>query len=386
MSRQLILSREHLAGGIGQIAEPHSPVLAMISHHTGSKDQPLRSKPATMAREVAHDVQRMEQGRLTAIHARPRPRVGCRAQRGRAGSAGIDPLHLQCPPALMPLFEPMLSTSPRWQSFTKPTSARRCNAFTVLSGLGIAAIAAAAGVAMAVEPGGSTQHAQLTSVAGELRSGWLSDPTSRSIPFPSLRLVSDPAALQAACEQATWAASLPMPVRYCANSSEILINRSWLKNDPGAGAWPLRYWVALALTQALSDLKDGRAAGPVANLQRNCLAGVILAGSGLTQREQSSAVILPAITAHSVPRNALAGTPGQRGYALLTGLGATALSCSYQDMLALSENKVPDPNVLKAAAELRRSSSSLMAVLNSQCRPRPAASCPRRLSPSAWNP
>jgi|688.fasta_scaffold217985_3 hypothetical protein len=240
---------------------------------------------------------------------------------------------------------------------------------------------------MAGEPGGSSPlQAQLASVAGELRSGWLSDPTTRSIPFPSLRVVSDPAAQQAACPQPDAAIPLPRPVRYCANSSEILINRSWLETDASAGAWPRRYWIALALTEALPQLKNRKVAEPVANLQHNCLAGVLLAGSGLTQQAESAAVIAPAITAYSISRNALAGTPSQRGYALLTGLGATALSCSYQDMLALSDNKVPDPDLLKAAAEVRRSSSSLMAVLNSQCRPRPSASCPRRLSPSAWNP
>jgi len=78
------------------------------------------------------------------------------------------------------------------------------------------------------------------------------------------------------------------------------------------------------------------------------------------------------------------GTASQRGYALLTGLGATATpSCGAGDMAALVRGAVPDPALLAKLNQMpppERGYSSLLGAFNSQCRPLPQRPCPRSLA------
>ena len=72
---------------------------------------------------------------------------------------------------------------------------------------------------------------------------------------------------------------------HCRSSSQILLNAAALSSAAEeASGWDLGYWLAIALAEALPppvgvvDSQDSAAA----NLQVNCLAGVLLASSNLT--------------------------------------------------------------------------------------------------------
>lgn len=223
---------------------------------------------------------------------------------------------------------------------------------------------------------------QLMSTASQLQRGWLSDPGSMELPFPTVQILKDAASLQAACPDR---ADLPLATRalYCPSRAAILIDASAFGEDSDSGAWPLRYWLAIGLAEAIRALTGNTSANAVSaavsSLESQCIAGILLAASDLTAGQPAEEILVPALMAYPLSDLPMVGSDGQRGYALLTGLGATEVSCSRIDMQALSQNRVPDPQVLRRVYEMIRAHSSLMAVLNSQCRPRPRASCPRRL-------
>lgn len=211
----------------------------------------------------------------------------------------------------------------------------------------------------------------------------MSDPSSRATPFPKLELTADAAAIRAACPSRPDLSQATGRAAYCPERSAILIDGSALDGGMASSDWFFRYWIAVGLAESLSWAQgaSAKAAAPViSSLENNCLAGTLISASGFSQQERAEVMIAPALSAFPL-RAPVVGTKAQRGYALLTGLGATDLSCSTADMLLLSQNQVPDPAVLTGILEVgsKRSSSSLLAVLSSQCRPRPLASCPRKL-------
>ncbi len=226
----------------------------------------------------------------------------------------------------------------------------------------------------------------VASAEAKLRKGWLSDPTSKALPFPKLKVLPDTAAIRTACPDRPELRQATGRAVYCPSLGTILVDQTILDPDSGSPEGALSYWIAMGLAEALTSVRGKSTSAPsaasqvVSSLENNCLSGILLAASGLTRQAPVEVMLAPAVSSFSVSKSNVVGSSGQRGYALLTGLGATDLSCSQSDMLALSQDKVPDPDVLTRISSMDRASSSLMAVLNSQCRPRPMALCPRRLN------
>jgi hypothetical protein len=93
-----------------------------------------------------------------------------------------------------------------------------------------------------------------------------------------------------------------------------------------------------------------------------------------------------AFTAFPSPLNGQQGTPAQRAYAVLTGLGGTASDCGDAAIANLAAGVVPDPEWLRALADPDRSTGggAIKDVLNALCLPKPPLNCPRprRLPPA----
>lgn len=255
----------------------------------------------------------------------------------------------------------------------------------VLSLLGVA-LALLLGSAATKAEGMDPLHQELASTASQLKQAWLNDPVSRQLPFPSLQILKEPGSIRAACPERSNLRMATGSSVYCPSRDTILIDLSAFEGDSDSRRWPLRYWIAIGLAEAITSRSSNpgtisaSTSPAVSSLENHCIAGILLAASRLTARQPAEVILAPALLAYPLSKDPLVGSHGQRGYALLTGLGATDLSCSPVDMQSLSQNRVPDPDVLERISQLLRANTSLMAVLNSQCRPRPRAACPRRLN------
>jgi hypothetical protein len=146
------------------------------------------------------------------------------------------------------------------------------------------------------------------------------------------------------------------------------------------------YWLGVGLgTAILGHRGPSRLSPAAANLQANCLAGVLIGGTGLQPTPQDpprpDALVAPANGAYATAMAERMGTRSQRSYALLTGLGMTELAgCSDPAMAQLAGDQVPDPALLSALATgTDRAAFNTMGVMGRRCRPRPNAPCPRRL-------
>lgn len=233
---------------------------------------------------------------------------------------------------------------------------------------------------------GQSLEATVSVTGAALRRSWQQDPLSRSLAFPGIRLVSPEHGLQERCTEAETPAFRESTAIHCRAGDEVLVNQDLLRaNLHGDKAWAVAYWISIGLAEALvSRTSDPVDAGPAAaSLQATCLAATLMANAALQAPSSTQARLQPAMEAYPLSSARRKGTGLQRGYAFLTGLGATESSCSRADMLALASSRVPDPSVLAALADLRRQgergNTSLLAVLSSQCRPTPKAPCPRRL-------
>jgi hypothetical protein len=212
-----------------------------------------------------------------------------------------------------------------------------------------------------------------------LRVIWSGESTSRHLPFPRVSLLSPTAAEANPCP---WNDSIAV---YCQPRQSIQLNREALSEAAASSdpEWLSGYWISLGLVQALAaaDRIDTPREEAAATLQANCLAGVLVARAQLQTPASVATLLAPALYAYGPAKISQRGTAAQRAYAFLSGFGATDSLCEPEAMRALAENRVPDPDRLEQISLLtRRGSSSLLAVLNSRCRPRPGATCPRRLS------
>ncbi|PZV02184.1 MAG: hypothetical protein DCF23_12050 [Cyanobium sp.] len=148
------------------------------------------------------------------------------------------------------------------------------------------------------------------------------------------------------------------------------------------------YWIAMALAERLLPADEGTSQPtPLRTLQANCLGGILLGASPDIQSTGDATPLLnTARAAYGDRYSSTVGTASQRGYAFLSGLGATGTtSCSSIEMAALAQSSVPDPALLQQIEQLPppdRAHSSLMAAINSQCQPRPSKPCPRTISTS----
>jgi hypothetical protein len=247
----------------------------------------------------------------------------------------------------------------------------------------------------AATPDLATSVADATS---QLRLAWAADPSSASLPFPSVRLLPAGASVEEACNPKAPARRPAPTARYCAASGQVLLDRDLLADAYGKapasqGGAIVTYWIATALAERLQPGGEGGTATPAATtaaastLQANCIAGVLLGTRAARQASFNAMPLLSAARgAYGERYGAVVGSASQRGYALLSGLGATASSCSRGDMLALAQGTVPDPARLREIEQLpapERAFGSLSAAVNSQCQASGQRTCPRRLASAA---
>ena len=235
-------------------------------------------------------------------------------------------------------------------------------------------------------------NAEVNAATAELRLAWAADPTTAALPFPTVRLLPPGESVDGRCNPKAPPRRPAATAASCAGSGELLLDRDLLADATAALRPPqartlVAYWIATALAERLLP-KAGAGAPPEAlgTLQANCLAGVLLGARPARQAAADATLLLAARGAYGDRYRAAVGTASQRGYALLTGLGATATpSCGAADMEALRRGAVPDPVLLARIDQLPppdRGHGSLIAAINSQCRPLPNRPCPRRIAPA----
>lgn len=231
--------------------------------------------------------------------------------------------------------------------------------------------------------------AAVTAAEAELRQGWAADPTTAALPFPTVRLLAREASVQGTCNPKA-SARVPAPTAaYCASSGEVLLDQDLLadaygKAKPPQGRAFVTYWIATALAERLLPAPtDGAGSDVLRILQATCRGGVLLGASPARQAFPDATPLLMAARSAYGDRYATAvGSASQRGYALLTGLGATGTSsCDAAEMAALVKGAVPDQALLAKIEQLpppERAYGSLLGAINSQCRPLlPKRPCPR---------
>jgi hypothetical protein len=232
--------------------------------------------------------------------------------------------------------------------------------------------------------------AAVTAATAELRQGWSADPTTAALPFPSVRLLPPDASVQGTCNPKA-PARVPAPrAAYCASSGEVLLARGLLEKPYGQTKPPMgralvTYWIATALAERLLPAApEGAGSDPLRILQATCRGGVLLGASPARKSfPDATPLLIAARSAYGDRYAAAVGSASQRGYALLTGLGATATSsCDAAEMAALVKGAVPDRALLATIEQLpppERAYGSLLGAINSQCRPLlPKRPCPRK--------
>jgi hypothetical protein len=194
-------------------------------------------------------------------------------------------------------------------------------------------------------------------VSQELQQAWSNDPLTRNWPWPEVVLLpADQRALVVCPTAAAAGAVRDTSAVFCPTSGKVLLDRKWLVKDvqPRYGNWGLAYWIATGLGQAIREKAalPGPALTPAAaNLQANCLAGLLLNQRRGLRPGSPKQWLSPAFKAYAAGDASTQGMPGQRAYALLSGLGGTASTCASTAMAALSTNSVPDLALLKELAE-----------------------------------
>lgn len=238
---------------------------------------------------------------------------------------------------------------------------------------------------------GAALNAAVTAATGQLRQAWAADPTTAALPFPNVRLLRPGDSVAGTCNPKAPPRRPAATAAYCASSGEVLLDQDLLadaygKAQPSQGGLLVSYWIAVGLAERLAPTAAaGSAATALRSLQANCQAGVLLGASPARQAAADATPLLSASRgAYGDRYREAVGTAGQRGYALLTGLGATATpTCDTADMAALMRGAVPDPTLLAKIEQLppaERGHSSLIDAINSQCRPLPKRQCPRGIA------
>ncbi|MCP9836658.1 hypothetical protein KBY84_04005 [Cyanobium sp. N.Huapi 1H5] len=246
-----------------------------------------------------------------------------------------------------------------------------------------------------VGPGAAAPEldAMVASIAGQLRQSWNADPGTASLPWPAIEVLPAGQMPLSACpgsgSAASEAGSVQSPALYCAAGGRVLLDRNRLAKEASRhGEWGVAYWVGIGLgTAILGQRPTARRPAAAANLQANCLAGVLIGGTSLQPRPQDppkpDQLVAPANGAYGTAAAEQMGTRSQRSYALLTGFGMTELAgCSDGAMAQLATDQVPDPALLSALATgTDRAAFNTMAVMNRRCRRLPNSPCPRRVPP-----
>jgi hypothetical protein len=255
----------------------------------------------------------------------------------------------------------------------------------------LALLLAPAGRAQPAAASGADLSVAVTAATGQLRQAWAADPTTAALPFPRVRLLQPGASVAGTCNPKAPPPRPAATAAYCASSDEVVLDQDLLADAYGKapssqGRLLVSYWIAIGLAERLLPMAaDGAASPALRTLQATCQGGVLLGASPARQASSDATPLLFAARAAYGDRYREAvGTASQRGYALLTGLGATATpSCGASDMAALVRGEVPDPALLAKVDQLpppERGFSSLLGAFNSQCRPLPKRHCPRSVA------
>lgn len=230
----------------------------------------------------------------------------------------------------------------------------------------------------------------VTAASGQLRQAWAADPSTAALPFPAVRLLPAGASVDGTCDPKLPPRRPAPTAAWCASSGEVLLDRDLLADATGKLSGPelrtvVSYWVATGLAERLLPaLAKGAAPRALSTLQANCLGGELIGASAARPSGAANPLLIAARAAYGDSHRAAVGSASQRGYALLTGLGATATPiCSSDAMAALAQGNVPDPALLQQIEQLPppdRAYSSLMGAISSQCQPLPSRPCPRSWS------
>ena len=233
--------------------------------------------------------------------------------------------------------------------------------------------------------------AGIQEASSALERAWKADPRTSGMAFPLIASAAEANSPQQACPGARPSASEAM-ARYCPEQKRILIDRPRLEALAARyGTWDTAFWLATALGQAISASsgqssdQQGEMSAVAANLQAMCFAGTLLGQAPSLRPPADRSRLSAAFTAFPARLNGQQGTPAQRSYALLTGLGGTASDCGATAIANLAAGVVPDPERLRAlAAHPDRSNGdgAIGDVINALCLPKPPLGCPRRLPPA----
>ncbi|MFN7901109.1 MAG: hypothetical protein ACK5N0_15890, partial [Synechococcaceae cyanobacterium] len=226
-----------------------------------------------------------------------------------------------------------------------------------------------------------------------LQQAWKADPRTSALAFPSITAAADASQLQRECPL-TWHTAPQALALYCQEQGRILIDRPRLEAlATQAGSWDAGVGLATALGQALisSSPPSGGPPGSLpANLQAFCFGGTLLGQAPGLRLPTDGSALSAAFTAFPARLKGEQGTPAQRAYALLTGLGGTASDCGDAAIANLAAGVVPDPEWLRALADPDRSTGggAIKEVLKALCLPKPPLNCtrPRRLPPARVRP
>lgn len=248
-----------------------------------------------------------------------------------------------------------------------------------------------AGLALAllgVSPVSATDlNAAVQASSAQLRQAWAADPGTASLPFPQVVLLPPGVDASGACIPGAPARSTAPKALACGARNQVLLERDLLAlayEEFKAAA--VAYWIAVGLAELIQP-QDTALSPAAANLQANCLAGVLLgAGSSRPSAPDAGTVVQAAGRAYGDAVSATVGTTEQRAYAVLSGYGGTPSGCSAVEMAALARGEVPEPAKLATLAETLRANSNLTMAYRSQCQPVGKKPCPRTtasaLSPS----
>ncbi len=278
-------------------------------------------------------------------------------------------------------------------------SFRSCLAALPLQGAALALLLAPVADAASAAVTGAELATAVSAATGQLRQSWAADSTTAALPFPSVRLLPAASSVDGICDPKASPRRPAPTAAWCASSGEVLLDRDLLADATAKLSGPelrivVTYWVSMGLAERLlpamsTDTARGTAPRALGTLQANCIGGVLIGSSAARPSGAANPLLIAARAAYGDSHRAAVGTASQRGYALLTGLGATdTASCASDAMAALGRGSVPDPALLRQIEELPppdRAHSSLMKAVNSQCQPLPSRPCPRPIA-SAWSP